>query len=57
VDYRFAGSTDLLVTWLFKLTLDNRLYNIGAVMSLVIFVMVGAISVLNLNRTKAIREL
>ncbi|THV36502.1 sugar ABC transporter permease [Glycomyces buryatensis] len=57
VDYRFAGSTDLLVTWLFKLTLDNRLYNIGAVMSLVIFVIVGSISVLNLNRTKAIREL
>jgi arabinogalactan oligomer / maltooligosaccharide transport system permease protein len=57
VDYRFAGSTDLLVTWLFKLTLDNRLYNIGAVMSLVVFVIVGAVSVLNLNRTKAIREL
>jgi arabinogalactan oligomer/maltooligosaccharide transport system permease protein len=57
VDYRFAGSTDLLVTWLFKLTIDNRLYNIGAVMSLVIFLIVGAISVLNLNRTKAIREL
>ncbi|MFG3340258.1 carbohydrate ABC transporter permease [Glycomyces sp. NPDC048151] len=57
VDYRFAGSTDLLVTWLFKLTLDNRLYNIGAVMSLVIFLIVGAISVLNLNRTRAIREL
>ncbi|MDA1361369.1 sugar ABC transporter permease [Glycomyces luteolus] len=57
VDYRFAGSTDLLVTWLFKLTLDNRLYNIGAVMSLVIFMIVGVISVVNLNRTKAIREL
>ena len=56
-DYRFAGSTDLLVTWLFKLTLDNRLYNIGAVMSLVIFLIVGTISVWNLNRTKAIREL
>ncbi|WP_460496926.1 carbohydrate ABC transporter permease, partial [Glycomyces tarimensis] len=57
VDYRFAGSTDLLVTWLFKLTLDNRLYNIGAVMSLIVFVIVGAFSVLNLNRSKAIREL
>ncbi len=56
-DYRFAGSTDLLITWLFKLTLDNRLYNIGAVMSLVIFVIVGTISVWNLNRSKAIREL
>ncbi len=56
-DYRFAGSTDLLITWLFKLTLDNRLYNIGAVMSLVIFIIVGTISVWNLNRSKAIREL
>jgi len=56
-DYRFAGSTDLLITWLFKLTVDNRLYNIGAVMSMVIFVIVGTISVWNLNRTKAIREL
>ncbi|MCH7231293.1 sugar ABC transporter permease [Glycomyces sp. L485] len=57
VDYRFAGSTDLLVTWLFKLTLDNRLYNIGAVMSLIVFFIVGTISVWNLNRSKAIREL
>lgn len=56
-DYRFAGSTDLLITWLFKLTVDNRLYNIGAVMSMVIFIIVGTVSVWNLNRTKAIREL
>jgi arabinogalactan oligomer/maltooligosaccharide transport system permease protein len=56
-DYRFAGSTDLLITWLFKLTLDNRLYNIGAVMSMVIFVLVATISVWNLKRSQAIREL
>ena len=56
-DYRFAGSTDLLITWLFNLTLDNRLYNIGAVMSMLIFVIVGTISVWNLNRSKTIREL
>ncbi|GAA2151518.1 carbohydrate ABC transporter permease [Glycomyces lechevalierae] len=56
-DYRFAGSTDLLVTWLFKLTFETQLYNIGAVMSLFIFLIVGTISVWNLNRSKAIREL
>jgi arabinogalactan oligomer/maltooligosaccharide transport system permease protein len=56
-DYRFAGSTDLLITWLFKLTLDNRLYNIGAVMSMVIFVIVASFSVWNLRRSSAIREL
>jgi arabinogalactan oligomer/maltooligosaccharide transport system permease protein len=57
VDYRFAGSTDLLITWLFKLTLDNRLYNIGAVMSIIVFFIVGMISIWNLKRSKAIREL
>ncbi|WP_402462618.1 carbohydrate ABC transporter permease [Isoptericola aurantiacus] len=56
-DFRFAGSTDLLITWLFKLTLDNRLYNIGAVMSMVIFVIVASFSVWNLRRSTAIREL
>jgi len=56
-DYRFAGSTDLLVTWLFKLTLDNRLYNVGAVMSLIVFLIVGAVSVWNLNRSQVIKEL
>src|SRR5699024_10871172 len=43
-NYQFAGSTDLLITWLFTLTVDNRLYNIGAVMSIVIFVLVGTFS-------------
>lgn len=55
--YRFAGSTDLLITWLFKLTLENRLYNIGAVMSLVVFVIVASLSLWNLRRSRAIREL
>ncbi|MGY5765826.1 carbohydrate ABC transporter permease [Brachybacterium sp. DNPG3] len=56
-DYQFAGSTDLLITWLFTLTVDNRLYNIGAVMSIVIFVMVGTFSLWNLKRSRAFDEL
>lgn len=55
-DYQYAGNTDLLITWLYKLTLDNRLYNIGAVMSIVIFVIVGAFSVWNLRRSRALED-
>lgn len=55
-DYQYAGNTDLLITWLYKLTLDNRLYNIGAVMSIVIFVIVGTFSVWNLRRSRALEE-
>lgn len=56
-DYQFAGSTDLLITWLYKLTVDNRLYDIGAVMSIIIFMIVGTFSVWNLKRSKALDEL
>ena len=55
-DYQFAGSTDLLVTWLFKLTLDNRLYDIGAVMSIVIFLVVGTFSLWGLRRSRLLEE-
>ena len=29
-----AGSTDLLVTWLYKLTIDKQYYNVGAVIGI-----------------------
>jgi permease component of ABC-type sugar transporter len=51
--YQYAGDTDLLITWLYKLTLDNRMYNIGSVMSILIFVVVGSFSVWNLRRSRA----
>lgn len=54
--YQYAGNTDLLITWLYKLTLENRLYNIGAVMSIVIFIVVGTFSVWNLRRSRALEE-
>lgn len=56
-NYQFAGNTDLLITWLFKMTLDNRLYNMAAVMSMFIFVIVATVSVWNLRRTSALKEL
>ena len=40
-----AGSTDLLVTWLYKLTVDKQYYNIGAVIGILTFIIlaVGAL--------------
>jgi ABC-type sugar transport systems, permease components len=31
-----AGQTDLLVTWLYKLTIDQQYYNLGAVIGIMI---------------------
>lgn len=54
--YRYAGGTDILITWLYKLTLDNGLYDLAAVMSIVIFVIVGSFAVWNLRRSKALQD-
>lgn len=56
-NYNFAGNTDLLITWLYKLTLDNRLYNMGAVMSIIVFFIVASFSLINLRKSKSFEEL
>ena len=56
INYQFAGSTDILITWVYKLTLDNQLYNMASVMSILIFILIGSISIWNLRRTKAFKE-
>ena len=39
-----AGSTDLLITWLYKLTIDNRYYDVGAVIGIMTFVSLSIVS-------------
>ena len=47
-----AQSTDLLVTWLYRLTTDqNPKYNIASVIGIVIFVISAALSLITYNKT------
>ncbi len=55
--YQFAGYTDLLISWIYKLTLDQQLYSIASVMSILIFIIVGSIAIFNFRRTKAFKEM
>jgi arabinogalactan oligomer / maltooligosaccharide transport system permease protein len=54
--YQFAGSTDLLVTWLYKLTLDNQKYNIAAVVGIIIFLILASLSIWRYRTTKSFKE-
>ena len=36
-----AGQTDLLVTWLYKLTIEKQYYNIGAVIGIMTFIVLS----------------
>ncbi|MFW5437726.1 carbohydrate ABC transporter permease [Paenibacillus apiarius] len=55
-EYQYAGSTDLLVTWLYKLTLDNNKFNIAAAIGIIIFIIVASLSIWSYRRTRSFRE-
>ncbi len=54
--YQMAGRTDILISWIFKLTLDNRMYNYASVFSIFIFIIIASFSTWNLLRTRAFKE-
>ena len=51
-----AGSTDLLVTWLYKLTIDENEYNMGSVIAIFTFIIIATGTLLTYRRSKAYRE-
>ena len=51
-----AGSTDLLVTWLYKLTVDKQYYNIGAVIGILTFIILAVAALLTYRNTKSYKE-
>jgi len=56
LDYYIAGHTDLLVTWLYKLTIVNTDYNLGSVIGIVVFVLMATFSLMAYRRTGAYKD-
>ena len=56
LDYYQAGKTDLLVTWLYKLTVNRNDYSLASTIGIFIFLLVGTCSLLVYNRTGAVRK-
>lgn len=54
--YRYAGSTDILITWVYKLTKDQSQYNIASVISILLFIFIASISTWNFIRSKSFKE-
>jgi arabinogalactan oligomer/maltooligosaccharide transport system permease protein len=51
-----AGETDLLVTWLYKLTFQSGDYNIASAIGIIIFVLSAVFSLLAYTRTNSYKE-
>ena len=56
LDYYHAGKTDLLVTWLYKLTITNKDYNLGAVIGILVFIILATFSILTYRKTSAYKD-
>lgn len=56
IEYYYAGKTDLLVTWLYKLTLTNKEFNLGAVVGIIIFVILATLSLLTYRHTGSYKD-
>lgn len=51
-----AGSTDLLVTWLYNLTVNTMDYNLASVIGILIFILSAFFSLLAYTRTNSFKE-
>lgn len=56
LDYYQAGKTDLLVTWLYKQTVEEQNYNLAAVISIVVFVITAVLSIVVYNNSAATQK-
>lgn len=54
--YGGAGHTDLLVTWLFKLTMNAQDYNYAAAIGILVFIVCASLSLITFNMTKSAKD-
>lgn len=55
-DYFLASDTDLLINWLYNLSIDNNYYCIGAAISLIIFLITSVLSLIVYIKSPSYRE-
>lgn len=51
-----AGYTDILVTWLFKLTMDSKDYGLAAAIGIIVFVVCATLSLIVYNGSKSMKD-
>ena len=56
LDYYQAGKTDLLVTWLYKLTVNSKDYSYAATIGILVFIMSAVFSLLAYRRTSSYKN-
>ncbi|MDE6273687.1 MAG: sugar ABC transporter permease [Clostridiales bacterium] len=53
---QYAGKTDLLITWLYKLTVNQSQYGLASVIGIFTFIIVAVISLILYNNSKSVKN-
>ena len=51
-----AGETDLLVTWLYKLTMEKNDNNLAAAIGIIVFIISATLSLITFNNSKSAKD-
>lgn len=51
-----AGSTDLLITWLYKLSVDQQKYNLAAVVGILTFLVLSVVALITYNNSDSYKN-
>lgn len=52
----YAGDTDILISWMYSLTVKYKNYNMASVFAILIFFIIGSLAAWNYSQTKAFKE-
>jgi arabinogalactan oligomer/maltooligosaccharide transport system permease protein len=55
-NYQYAGSTDILLSWVYKMTMNVNQYSMAASISILIFIFIAIVAIFNLKRTRSFKE-
>lgn len=55
-EYHIAGKTDLLITWLYKLTVEQNDYNLGSVIGIYTFIACAIFSLFAYSKSSAVKN-
>lgn len=56
LNYQFAGTTDLLITWLYKLTVNESNFKLASVIGIVVFAISAIISLIFYSRSSSVKN-
>ncbi len=54
--YQYAGHTDILISWIYTLTLEQGQFHMASVVSIILFILIATASAITFSRTKSFQE-